>query len=94
MTNFGKIKERIISKINRDKNILKLKNNPDLLSVYPMLDEFGYQVTSFYIFKSTWDIEYQIECQEVPQTNQIMGNQSLQFSQPTNLTNNINLDLL
>ena len=94
LTYFGQIKERIVSKINRDKNILKLNNNPDSLSIYPMLDEFGYHTISFFIFKSTWDFEYHIECQEIPQTNRILGNQSLQFGEPSNNTNNINLNQL
>lgn len=94
LTYFGKIKERIVSKINKDKNILKLKNNADLLSIYPMIDEFGYHTISFYIFKSTWDFEYHIECREIPQSRFIRGNQSFQFTQPLNQTNNNNLDLL
>lgn len=94
LTNFGNIKERIVSKINRQNNILKLKNNPDLLSVYPMLDEFGYHTISFFIFKSTWDFTYHVECQEVSQTEKIRGNQSLQFNTGENNTNNINLNLL
>ena len=38
LTYFGTIKERIVSKVNRHKNILKLKNNPNIKSTYPMLD--------------------------------------------------------
>jgi hypothetical protein len=94
LTNFGKIKERVVSKINRQSNILKLKNNANLLSIYPMLDEFGYHTISFYIFKSTWDIEYHVECQEIPQTETVTGNQSLQFVIQNNNTNNSNLNLL
>lgn len=94
LTQFGKIKERIVSKINRQKNILKLKDNVDLLSIYPMLDEFGYHVISFNIFKSTWDFEYHVECNEISQTPTIIGNQSLQFIPDENGTNNNNLNLL
>jgi hypothetical protein len=61
-TNFGKIKQRVISKINRKDNILKLKDNKSYHSIYPMIDEFGYTQTDFFMFKSTWDYEYHIEC--------------------------------
>jgi hypothetical protein len=94
LTNFGKIKERVISKINRQNNILKLRNNSNLVSIYPMLDEFGYHTISFYIFKSTWDLEYHIECQEIPQTEVVTGNQSIQFIPQNNSTINSNLNLL
>ena len=36
---FGVMKQRVISKINRQENILKLRNNDTYDSVYPMLDE-------------------------------------------------------
>lgn len=58
---FGVLKQRVISKINRKENILKLKNNGTYDSIYPMLDEFGYMVVDFFIFKSTWDYEYHVE---------------------------------
>jgi hypothetical protein len=94
LTNFGKIKERIISKINREKNILKFKDSPDVLSVYPMIDEFGLHTTTSFIFKSTWDFGYHIECQEISQKSDVTGNQSLQSSPVGNGTNNRNLNLL
>jgi hypothetical protein len=64
LTNFGRIKQRIISKVNRNKSILKLKDRNDFRSIYPMLDEFGYTTVDFFIFKSTWDINYHYECVE------------------------------
>jgi hypothetical protein len=64
LTDFGLMKQRIVSKVNRKKNILKLRNNPNLKSIYPMLDEFGYHTVEFFIFKSTWDVEYYFECVE------------------------------
>jgi len=63
-TKFGTIKQRIISKINRNDNLLKLKNNNSYKSIYPMIDEFGYTFVDFFIFKSTWDIEYHYECKK------------------------------
>lgn len=67
LTNFGTMKERILSKINRKSNILKLRFNPDIKSIYPMIDEFGYTFSDYFIFKSTWDYEYFIECLDVEQ---------------------------
>jgi hypothetical protein len=77
LTYFGIIKERLVSKVNRQKNILKLKNSPNVKSIYPMLDEYGYHPTDFFIFKSTWDYEYHIECVDIPQVSQVISNQSL-----------------
>lgn len=59
---FGVAKQRILSKVNRSENILKLRENDSYNSIYPMLDEYGYMVADFFIFKSTWDFEYHIEC--------------------------------
>lgn len=84
LTEFGIIKERVISKINRSGNILKLKNSPDLRSIYPMIDEFGYTTTNFFIFKSNWDFEYHIECVDVKQVEPITSNESLNVIFNTN----------
>ena len=62
LTNFGINKQRIISKVNRNNVILKLRNRTDFRSIYPMLDEFGYTTVDFFIFKSTWDYSYHFEC--------------------------------
>jgi hypothetical protein len=62
LTFFGIMRQRIITKVNRKENILKLRNNDSLKSIYPMLDEFGYTVLDFFIFKSTWDYFYHVEC--------------------------------
>jgi hypothetical protein len=62
LTDFGMTGERVISKVNKDGNILKTSKLPNLQAVFPMLDEFGYTVTKSFIFKSTWDYEYLIEC--------------------------------
>jgi hypothetical protein len=61
LTAFGVVKERKFRKINRIQSVLKLKDDKDIKSIYPMLDEFGYSVTDFFIFKSTWDYEYHLE---------------------------------
>lgn len=67
LTNFGIVRERVISKINRNSNILKLRSNPDIKSIYPMIDEFGYTISDYFIFKSTWDNEFYIECMDIDQ---------------------------
>lgn len=61
LTSFGIAKERKIRKINRKGSILKLKNDENYKSIYPMLDEFGYSVYDFFIFSSTWDLKYYLE---------------------------------
>jgi hypothetical protein len=61
LTDFGLIKERKIRKINRKGSILKLDNQNDLKSIYPMLQEFGYTTTDFFIFGSTWNFQYHLE---------------------------------
>jgi hypothetical protein len=94
LTYFGLIKEKVVTKVNRDGNILKLKNDKNLKSVYPMLDEFGYHITDFFIFKSTWDLEYHIECNINPINAIASSNQSLAVTLPNNNTNYINLNIL
>jgi hypothetical protein len=59
---FGIMKQRVISKVNRKFNILKLRDKDNLKSMYPMVDEYGYTISDFFIFKSSWDYNYHIEC--------------------------------
>jgi hypothetical protein len=61
LTKFGMMLERKIRKTNRSGSILKLRASKDELSIYPMLDEFGYTFMDFFIFRSTWDHGYHIE---------------------------------
>jgi len=63
LTYFGIIKQRIINKINRKESLLKLRNNNNYPSIYPQVDEIGYQVVDSFIFKGSWDFEYHWECQ-------------------------------
>lgn len=87
LSDFGIIRERVMSKVNKRSNILKLRNFGDLKSIYPQVDEFGYTVNTFFIFKSTWDLKYHIECSEVTQ---------VLINQPTtslSTSNNININL-
>lgn len=69
LSSFGMVKNMIISKVNRTGNILKLKNSPNIKSIYPMIDEFGYKTTDMFIFKSNWDINYFLECSVITTNN-------------------------
>lgn len=83
LTDFGMIKERKVRKINRSGSVLKLKNEKDIKSIYPMVDEFGYGVKDFFIFASTWDYKYHIE------TMVIILPPSIQITAPTIVPSNI-----
>lgn len=61
LTNFGLMKERKFRKVNRLRSLLKLTNVNDTNSIYPMVDEFGYAFSDFFIFKSSWDSDYYVE---------------------------------
>ncbi len=56
LNDFGKIDELIYSKVNETTNILK--NSPDVYHIYPSVDEFGYEYSDRFIFKSSWDKEF------------------------------------
>jgi len=58
--NFGMIEELIFSKINPKISPLKLKNTDKDKSIYPMVDEYGYQFSSRFIFSSSWDKDFYI----------------------------------
>ena len=60
LSEFGLMKERKIRKVNKDGSVLKLRNEKDQKSIYPMLDEFGYTTTDFFIFSSSWEYNYYI----------------------------------
>ena len=64
LAEFGTTSERVISKVNREQNILKLKNIKNYKSIFPIYDEFGYTIIKSYMFKSTWDTKYYIECKK------------------------------
>ena len=57
---FGTIEELIFSKVNPTTTPLKLKNTEQDKSMYPMIDEFGYQYYSRFIFNSNWDKDFYI----------------------------------
>lgn len=64
LSDFGMIKEKIVSKVNRRNNLLRFSNVGNLKSIYPMIDEYGYHTIDFFMFKSTWDLNYHFETQE------------------------------
>lgn len=59
LNDFGNIDELIYSKVNETTDILK--NSPDRYRIYPCVDEFGYEYSSRFIFKSSWDKEYYVK---------------------------------
>lgn len=58
---FGLYKRLLSSKVNRNGDILRLVNNKDYKSIYPMMNEYGYLFIDRFIFKSSWDLKYFIE---------------------------------
>jgi hypothetical protein len=69
LTDFGMTSEQVISKVNRNGSQLKLRNSTKFNSIYPMLDEIGYNVVKRFIFKSSWDFNYYFECFPVSKTD-------------------------
>ena len=61
LTDFAIVRERKMRKVNRLGSVLKLSEVKDTNSIYPMIDEFGYSFKDFFIFKSTWDLNYHVE---------------------------------
>jgi hypothetical protein len=60
LENFGIIEELIFSKVNPKNSPLKLRNTEQDKSIYPMVDEYGYQYSSRFIFNSNWDKDFYI----------------------------------
>jgi hypothetical protein len=58
--NFGRIEELIFSKVNPTQSPLKLKNTDKDRSIYTMVDEYGYQFSSRFIFNSSWDHNFYV----------------------------------
>ena len=56
LNDFANIDELIYSKVNEDTNILA--KSPDHYHIYPCVDEFGYEYSNRFIFKSSWDKEF------------------------------------
>ena len=57
--NFGIMKERIISKVNINGNLLYSLNN--IKSIYPLIDQIGYTYLDYFIFKSNWDLNFYVQ---------------------------------
>jgi len=58
--NFGILEELIYSKVNPTISPLKLKDTDKDISIYPMVDEYGYQFSSRFIFNSSWDKDFYV----------------------------------
>jgi hypothetical protein len=93
LTNFGIMKQRIVSKVNRNTNLLKFKDKPNLNSIYPMIDEYGYHTVDFFIFKSTWDLGYHFESEnyEIPPDLSEINTQTINTKSDQFRNNNRNL---
>lgn len=91
LTNFGIVKQRIMSKVNRKGSILKLRDSENIKSIYPMLDEFGYMLSDFFLFKSTWDYKYHVECRQPNTTviTSILKDKMISIDKITNKNNNL-----
>jgi len=57
---FGYTPEQQFSKVNHTENVLKIKNNEEDKSIYPMVDEFGLQYGKRFIFKGTFDSDFYV----------------------------------
>jgi len=64
-----------------------------LKSIYPMVDEFGYHLIDFFIFKSSWDFEYHFETlePEIEETTNVSKIESINVNNSTFRNNNSNL---
>ena len=51
-------KRLLSSKVNRSGDILRLVDNKDYQSIYPMMNEYGYLFIDRFVFKSSWDLKY------------------------------------
>jgi hypothetical protein len=75
--NFGTIEELMFSKVNPKISPLKLKDTDKDKSIYPMVDEYGYQYSSRFIFNSSWDKDfYLITTSDQNPNKQIFSNLS------------------
>lgn len=61
LNEFGFINEIMYSKVNEDENVLKLKDDDNYNSIYPMVDEIGLSQTNRFIFLSPWDNNFFIK---------------------------------
>ena len=77
--NFGIVEELFYSKVNPDISPLKLKNTDKDKSIYPMVDEYGYQFSSRFIFNSSWDKDFYVI------TNSDQNINKIAFSEFSNL---------
>lgn len=85
LSDFGMTCEYLVSKVNRKENILKLRNS-NVKSIYPQMDEFGYASIKRFIFKSSWDFEYFIEC--------LKNEEVLEASNPIFIQSNTNENMI
>lgn len=87
LTDFGMVRNRVVSKINPTKNLLRLRNNANLKSIYPMVNEFGYHFVDSFIFKSTWDFDYHVQTNDLPPPLPVNANLSIELNQNQSTNN-------
>lgn len=83
LTDFALIKEVKIRKVNRNGSILKLKDSKNNVSMYPMIDEFGYTTKDIMMFKSNWDLNYYTETVNI--TNQVFSKPDVVVKLPNSI---------
>lgn len=70
--NFGIVKELMFSKVNPNNSPLKLKNTDKDKSIFPIIDEYGYQFASRFIFNSSWDKNFYVMTNSDQNINKIV----------------------
>lgn len=74
LTNFGMLDEIIYSKVNKTSSILKIQDptNKDK-SIYPMVDEYGYDFNQRYIFSANFEPSFYTESKiiDVPSNEKV-----------------------
>jgi len=62
LNDFGKMDEIIYSKVNETVN--PLKDTKEMFHIYPSIDNYGYDVSDRFIFKSSWDKEFFVRTEQ------------------------------
>jgi len=84
---FGVVDEIMYSKVNPNTNPLKLKNSTYDKSIYPMVDEFGYQFSTRFIFSSAWDKDFYV----ITKPDQVKINKKIALTSASSTVSNNNM---
>jgi hypothetical protein len=81
---FGQVDEIIFSKCNPVSNVLKIQGlDGKHKSIYPMVDEYGYDFDSKYLFSSNWEKDYNYLSRKIevePNTYPSIAGYTLQYN--------------